>query len=99
MTYKVEITTIKPAGVEFFGTANPTVNGKPSVPAKAQPGFISRSIQKPDENTMVKTLEFDTKESFEAYDAKVKANTESGYLQKKEYNRVNNIVSTRKVLS
>ena len=99
MTYKVEITTIKPAGVGFFGDANPTVDGKPSVPAKTQPGFISHNTKRPDENTMVKTIEFDTNESFNAYDAKVQANTESGYLQKKEYNRVNNIVSTRKVLS
>lgn len=99
MSYTVEITTTKPAGVEFFGPANPGVDGRSRILADQASGFVSKDVVKLDANTIVKTLVFTTEESFREYDSRVKASTAPGYLQKKQYNSANNIVSTRRVIS
>jgi hypothetical protein len=98
MSYIVEVTTIKPAEVKFFGESNPGIESKSGVRAKSVQGFIAKRVIKPDENTVIKTLEFDSEASFREYDSMVKESTSSGFLQKKEYNLLNNIITTIKVL-
>lgn len=67
MTITVTVTTTKPAGAQFYSDLGPDAASKIQLIKDwnaAQPGFISESHNRPNENTKVKILVWDTVEHY-----------------------------------
>lgn len=70
MTITVTITTTKSAGLQFYRDLSPDATSKvQSIDdwTATQPGFISESHSRPNENTAIQTLVWDTVDHYVAF--------------------------------
>lgn len=92
MSYSSTVTATKPAGVVWFNKANNEVSKAEITWTKSQPGFVSLTVNTPNETTLISTLVFQDQASFEAMVA-ARANR-LDYQARKAYHTANNITRT-----
>jgi hypothetical protein len=96
MPITVTITSIKPAGVDFFhDVSEDNYNISKSIGdwTAEQPGFVSQTYSKPDENTRIITYVFDSIENYGAWS--VNRSALPNYNTIIQYYLVNGITTTR----
>lgn len=89
MPYTSKVTAVRPAGVQWFNAANPAVSKSELDWVKAQPGFVQLAVEAVNANTLVSTIVFADKASYDAMDA-ARANRDD-FKARKMYCEVNGI--------
>ena len=77
MAYVVKTVTTKPAGVQWFGQANPVANQRFIAWARAQAGVLSAIGRATDLNTFEATTVFADKAAYDAFTAAANANADA----------------------
>lgn len=89
MSYRVEVTSVKPTDVEWFNAANPTSFESYKSWAATLPGLVGMTATRPDTNTIVRIYEFEDQAAYTAYTNAHTANADDQLRQ--AYNNQNGI--------
>lgn len=92
MSSAMIVVTTKPADTAWFAAAHPDAVKRLADWAKAQPGFITSSIQRIAPNTMQNIAIFDTRANLDAFVAALAAHPDN--QAREEYKAANGQVST-----
>jgi hypothetical protein len=77
MAYVVKSVTVKPAGVQWFGQANPVANQRFIAWARSQSGVLSAIGRPTDPNTFEATTVFADKAAYDAFTAAAASNADA----------------------
>jgi hypothetical protein len=97
MSYRVQITAVKPAGSEWYSNANPTGHAAWQEWFRSLPGLVSVTKTKPNNNTVVRTYEFLDEAAY--LNVKELSKQSSVNLERVGYNETYGIESTTTILS
>ena len=98
MSYKVQVTSVKPANAKWFNEVDPTRFESYKIWVNTLSGLvISQTNKKPDANTIIRTYEFVNEDAYKAYVAAHNSNTDDQLRQ--AHNNTNGITTTFKLLN
>ena len=97
MSYKVQVTSVKPANVSWFNEVNPTSFESYKIWVTDLGGVISQTETRPDVNTIIRTYEFENEATYNAYVTAHNTNADNQLRQ--TYNNNNGISISFQVLN
>lgn len=96
MSYRVQITAVKPAGSDWYSNANPDGHMAWQSWFRGLPGVVNVTKTKPNNNTIVRTYEFLDEAAY--LNVKALSLTSPANLERLGYNELHGIVSTTEIL-